>query len=51
MSKRTENFGHQTGKSSDKFLSPQNPQTGDGHTRRIVHDQVRLDDPPKDPNK
>lgn len=42
MSKRTQHFGYQTGKSSSKVLSPQNPQTGDGKTRRHPHDQVRL---------
>lgn len=29
--------------SSDRWLSPQGPQTGDGHTRRNIHDGVRLE--------
>jgi hypothetical protein len=44
-------IGTDTGKSSDKYLSPQNPQTGNGWHTRIVHDKVRLDNPPRDPSK
>lgn len=29
--------------SSDRWLSPQGPQTGNGHTRRDIHDRVRLE--------
>lgn len=29
--------------SSDRWLSPQGPQTGNGHTRRDIHDGVRLE--------
>lgn len=36
--------GYNTGQaSSDRWLSPQNAQTGDGHTRRNIHDGVRLE--------
>jgi hypothetical protein len=34
-------------KSSDKGLSPQGPQTGDGRTRREPADPVKLDKPKK----
>lgn len=51
MSHRTDQYGHQTGGSSDKYLSPQHPYTGDGNTTRQPHDQVRVDQPAKDPGK
>lgn len=44
MARRTEHFGHRakgTGK-SDRFLSPQVPQTGDGRTTREPHDRPRV---------
>lgn len=32
-----------TGGSSDKYLSPRRPYTGDGRTSRQPHDPVRID--------
>lgn len=40
MTKKTKRLGRQTGKSSDKFMSPQKPYTGDGHTVREIFDKV-----------
>ena len=51
MTKGTERLGRQTGGSSDKYLSPQRPYTGDGHTTRQPHDPVTLDQPAKEPGK
>lgn len=42
MTKRTKHLGRQTGGSSDKYLSPQRPYTGDGKTTRQTHDQVTV---------
>lgn len=51
MAKRTKYLGFgRTSAASDKYLSPQNPQTGDGKTTRRPHDQVRVENiivPPK----
>lgn len=40
MTKRTKHLGRQTGGSSDKFLSPSKPYTGDGKTTRRIFDKV-----------
>ena len=40
MAKQTKHLGLDAGKGSDKILSPQNPQTGDGKTTRTPHDPV-----------
>jgi hypothetical protein len=41
MSKKTEHYGQESGgRSSDKWLSPSNPQTGDGNTTRTTADPV-----------
>lgn len=42
MSKKTAKYGHQTGKSSDKWLSPSNPYTGNGRTRRSLLDGIAV---------
>lgn len=51
MAERTEYLGFDRGSpSSDHYLSPKNPQTGDGRTTRRPHDQVRVKNiivPPK----
>jgi hypothetical protein len=48
MTRKTEHLGRQTGGSSDKWLSPSGPYTGDGQTSRQPHDAVTLDQPAKD---
>jgi hypothetical protein len=47
MTKRTEHLGRDSGASSDRWLSPSRPYTGDGQTTRQPHDAVTLDNPPK----
>lgn len=42
MTKRTKHLGYQTGKSSDKGLSPSKPYTGDGRTTRSIFDAVKV---------
>ena len=42
MTQRTRHLGYQTGGSSDKHLSPQQPYTGDGRTTRETHDPVTV---------
>lgn len=42
MTERTRHLGRQTGGSSDKYLSPQDPYTGDGKTTRQPHDPVTV---------
>lgn len=42
MSRLTKWFGLRTGKGSDKYLSPSQPYTGNGHTKRDPHDEVRV---------
>lgn len=42
MSHSTDKYGRQTGKSSDRWLSPQKPYTGDGKTKRKITDGVKL---------
>lgn len=44
MTRRTDKIGYQSGgKGGDRWLSPQNPQTGDGKTRRKLFDgAIRL---------
>lgn len=51
MAKKTEHLGQESGQSSDKFLSPSKPYTGDGKTSREPADRVELDRPARDPNK
>lgn len=46
MTKRTQHLGRQTGESSDKYLSPQHPYTGDGRTTRQTHDAVTVTERP-----
>lgn len=51
MTKKTKHLGYDSGnRSSDRWMAPQKPYTGDGNTTRQPHDPVRLDNPPKDPN-
>jgi hypothetical protein len=45
MTEKTRHLGRQTGESSDKYMSPQRPYTGDGSTTRQPHDPVTLDRP------
>lgn len=47
MTKKTKHLGRQTGASSDAYIAPQNPYTGDGRTTRQPHDPVRIDPPAK----
>lgn len=42
MTKRTKIVGYQTGKSSDAWMSPRKPYTGDGKTRRSIFSGVLL---------
>ena len=43
MTKRTKYVGYQeSGKGSDKMLSPRRPYTGDGKTRRTIFDRVSV---------
>lgn len=43
MAKKTEHLGQESGKSSDRWLSPQQPYTGDGRTTRKTHDPVEVE--------
>ncbi len=40
MTRKTKHLGRESGRSSDRYLSPQQPYTGDGYTRRKPHDSV-----------
>jgi len=43
MTKKTKIVGYQTGGSgNDKWLSPRNPQTGDGRTTRSIFDAIKV---------
>lgn len=42
MTEKTRHLGRQTGGSSDKHMSPQNPYTGDGRTTREPFDPVTV---------
>jgi hypothetical protein len=43
MTKKTKVVGYQTGgRGSDRWLSPQKPQTGDGKTKRSIFDKVTV---------
>lgn len=42
MTEKTRHLGRQTGGSSDKYIAPQNPYTGDGRTTRQTHDPVTV---------
>lgn len=42
MTKRTKHVGYETGTSSSRWLSPSKPQTGDGKTRRVIFDGLKL---------
>lgn len=45
MTKKTKHLGNtpKGGKSSDKYLSPQKPYTGDGEHTRKPHDPVEVE--------
>lgn len=43
MTKKTKHLGKESGKSSDKYLSPSKPYTGDGEHTRKPHDQVEVE--------
>lgn len=42
MTKKTNHLGRQTGGSSDRFMSPQRPYTGDGRVTRSMFDKVQV---------
>lgn len=42
MTKKTKHLGRQTGGSSDKFMSPSKPYTGDGKVTRTIFDAVKV---------
>lgn len=44
MTKKTKHLGKESGKSSDKYLSPKNPYTGDGEHTRKPHDPVEVEE-------
>jgi hypothetical protein len=51
MTEKRGKIGRESGKSSDKYMSPSQPQTGDGKTTRNTFDKVQLDKPAKDSGK
>lgn len=42
MTKKTKIVGRDSGKSSARWMSPSQPQTGDGKTRRSIFDAVKV---------
>lgn len=42
MTKKTKHVGRESGRSSDKHLSPQKPYTGDGKTSRKIFDAIKV---------
>jgi hypothetical protein len=42
MTRKTKHLGRESGKSSDKWMSPSQPYTGNGRTKRSIFDKVKV---------
>jgi hypothetical protein len=42
VTKKTKHLGRESGRSSDKWMSPSQPYTGNGRTKRSIFDKVKV---------